>query len=187
MGVGKSTVGAELARRLGLPFVDADREVEARAGISIAEVFAERGEAWFRLLERAVVAELLAGGARVVALGGGAVVDPATRRSVLERALVVHLHVPWQELWPRLQRLATERPLLVGRTEAEVQALYRRREPAYREAHLTVTVPSGSPGAAARRIEARLRAYLAADRRSTLELPTEGTGELGTAGCSPIP
>ncbi len=126
MGAGKSSVGRKLAKRLGMPFVDTDQRIVARHG-SIADLFAERGETAFRTLEREVVAEALGEGG-VVALGGGAVLDPGTRAD-LARCHVVLLTVDDGAVADRLA--SGSRPLLVDgldswrRIAAERDAVYR--------------------------------------------------------------
>ena len=126
MGAGKSSVGRKLAKRLGVPFVDTDQRIVARHG-TIADLFAERGEPGFRMLEREVVAEALGGGG-VVALGGGAVLDPATRAD-LARCRVVLLTVDETAVAERLA--SGSRPLLVDgldswrRIAAERDVVYR--------------------------------------------------------------
>src|SRR5579875_2194072 len=107
MGAGKSSVGRRLAKRLGVPFTDTDRRIVRRYGV-IADLFAERGEPGFRLLEREIVAEALAAPG-VVALGGGAVLDPATQQD-LRRCTVVLLTVDEDAVATRLGSGA--RPLL---------------------------------------------------------------------------
>src|SRR5947199_3372682 len=111
MGVGKSTVGRRLARRLGLSFVDTDAEIEDAAGYSAAEIFERFGERDFRDGERRLVARLIEGEIRVIATGGGAFVDPNTRRLLNERAITVWLDAPVDILAERTARRDT-RPLL---------------------------------------------------------------------------
>src|SRR3569833_3085569 len=101
MGVGKSTVGRRLAKRLGLPFVDSDSAIEDAAGFSAAEVFERYGEEDFRDGERRLVARLVEGDVRVIATGGGAYVDPRTRQLLNERAITVWLDAPDKELTER--------------------------------------------------------------------------------------
>jgi len=138
MGAGKSAIGRRLAARLGLPFVDADQEIERAAGMSVAEIFARLGERAFRDGERRVIARLLAGPAAVVATGGGAFMDPDTRALVRARGLSVWLRVPLPVLVRRVSG-RTDRPLLVGRDPAVVLGeLAAKRYPTYAEADIVV-------------------------------------------------
>lgn len=131
MGVGKSTVGRRLAARLGLPFVDADTEIEAAAGMTIAEIFERFGEAHFRDGERRVIARLIDGTPKVVATGGGAFLNDETRRLILENAVAVWLNATPQVLADRVRRRDT-RPLLRNRDPLEVLTeLARVRNPVY--------------------------------------------------------
>src|SRR5687768_7735280 len=111
MGAGKSSLGRRLATRLGLEFVDADRELERLAGASIPLIFELEGEAGFRAREEQLLAELLAGAGRVIATGGGAVLSTATRERLRARGYVVHVQVSIEQ---QLARLARDhvRPLL---------------------------------------------------------------------------
>ncbi len=130
MGAGKTTVGVEVAERLGRPFVDLDAEIEARAGSPVARLFASRGEAAFRALEEEVAAETL--GAlepAVVALGGGAVLSAATRGRLAERAFTVLLDVDPATAWERAR--GTGRPL--AQDEAAFHALFQQRREVYDE------------------------------------------------------
>ena len=113
MGAGKSTVGRRLAKRLGLPFVDADEEIEAAAGLSIAEIFERYGEAHFRDGERRVLARLIDGPPRVIATGGGAFMDAETRALILERCIAIWLDAEVETLAERVGRRG-HRPLLKG-------------------------------------------------------------------------
>ena len=116
MGAGKSTVGRLLAGARGVTFADADAAIEAADGRPVPQIFAEDGERAFRGRERDVVAELLApGGPGVVALGGGAVLDPATRAELAARATVVWLDVDVDTAWSRIWPERAHRPLAVGR------------------------------------------------------------------------
>lgn len=126
MGAGKSSVGRLLAQRLGLPFVDSDDAVEQRTGRAIRDVFATDGEAAFRALERETIADLLGGPDVVLALGGGAVEDAATREA-LRGHDVVYLEVDLEEA---LQRVGgdAERPVL---RDPQLAARYRTRVPDY--------------------------------------------------------
>src|SRR2546430_17740660 len=110
MGVGKSTVGRRLARRLGLSFVDSDAEIEGAAGYPAAEVFERYGERDFRDGERRLVARLVEGEIRVIATGGGAYVDPSTRQLLNERAITVWLDAPVEIPAQRASRRGTRAP-----------------------------------------------------------------------------
>ena len=148
MGVGKTTVGRRLARLLRVPFVDADAEIEAAAGRSVSDIFAERGEAEFRSGERRVIARLLNGPPVVLATGGGAFLNPETRALIRERALSVWLKADLDVLVKRVNRRDT-RPLLRGRDPREVlERLMAERYPIYAEADLVVET-SDSPHDAA--------------------------------------
>jgi shikimate kinase len=134
MGVGKTTVGRRLAARLRLPFVDADQEIEAAAGMTISEIFERFGEPHFRDGERRVIARLIAGAPQVIATGGGAFINPDTRALILERATAVWLDADVKVLADRVSRTGRRdtRPLLVGRDPLEVLTqLAETRNPIY--------------------------------------------------------
>jgi shikimate kinase len=134
MGVGKTTVGRRLAARLGLPFVDADQEIESAAGMTISEIFDRFGEQHFRDGERRVIARLMDGERRVIATGGGAFMHPDTRALILDRAIAVWLDADVKVLADRVGRVGRRdsRPLLVGRDPLEVlTALAAQRNPVY--------------------------------------------------------
>jgi shikimate kinase len=131
MGVGKSTVGRRLAGRLGLPFVDADAEIELAAGMRISEIFERYGEAHFRDGERRVIARLIDGSPKVVATGGGAFMNEATRQLILSRATAVWLDADIDVLASRVARRDT-RPLLRNRDPRTVLGeLAATRNPVY--------------------------------------------------------
>jgi len=138
MGVGKSSVGRRLASTLGLPFRDADSEVETAAGRSISEIFADLGEPAFRDGERRVIARLLEGPPHVLATGGGAFMSPETRELIKARAVSVWLKADLEVLARRVGR-KDSRPLLVGKDPMDVlRAQAEARYPAYAEADVTV-------------------------------------------------
>lgn len=138
-GSGKSTVGRQLARRLGLQFLDSDQVIEQRIGCSIREFFEREGEASFRDLEELVIDELTLGAACVLSSGGGAVLRPANRRHLRERTQVVYLHSSPEEVFRRL-RHDQNRPLLqVTDPLVRLRELYIARDPLYREtAHFVI-------------------------------------------------
>ena len=139
MGVGKSSVGRRLAALLGIPFVDADSEIEKAAGMSVADIFSRHGEADFRSGEARVIARLLEGGPQVLATGGGAFMNPNTRHSIREKGVSVWLKADLDVLLRRISKRRSERPLLQTPDPAEtLRALLAEREPIYAEADLTV-------------------------------------------------
>jgi shikimate kinase len=138
MGAGKSTVGRRLAKRLRLPFVDADEEIEAAAGLSIAEIFERYGEAHFRDGERRVLARLIEGPPHVIAAGGGAFMDPGTRALMLARCTAIWLDVEVEILAERVGR-RDHRPLLKDQDPlTRLRDLAAVRNPVYAEAHIVI-------------------------------------------------
>ena len=127
MGVGKSTVGRRLARRLGLPFIDSDAEIEDAAGLSPAEVFERYGENDFRDGERRLVARLMEGDVRVIATGGGAFVDQRTRELLNSRAITVWLDAPVDILAERTARRDTRAQLRNGDPKGTLERLAKER------------------------------------------------------------
>lgn len=146
-GSGKSTVGRQLARRLQLPFVDADHWVEQHLGCSIREYFEREGEASFRDVEAQAIAEICNGGPAVVATGGGAILRPANRTCLRNQARVFYLFATPEEVYRRL-RHDENRPLLqVDDPLARLRELFAQRDALYREtAHDVITI--GRPSTA---------------------------------------
>ena len=160
MGVGKSTVGRRLARRLGLPFVDSDVEIEGAAGFPAAEVFERYGERDFRDGERRLVARLIEGDIRVIATGGGAYVDASTRKLLNERAITVWLDAPVEILAERTSRRDTRAQLRNGDPKAVLAKLSEERRPSYAEAHIHVRSGDGAHKDVVDAIIAALENYL---------------------------
>lgn len=155
-GAGKSTVGTLLAERLGVHFTDTDDVVVARAGKPVADIFVDDGEAAFRALESAVVATALDAPDGVVALGGGAVLDPATRTRLASHR-VVFLDVGLADATARVG-LNRDRPLLLGNPRARLKLLMDARRPLYEEiASLTVPTGGRTPDEVADTVLAKLR------------------------------
>ncbi|TNE67543.1 MAG: shikimate kinase [Alphaproteobacteria bacterium] len=143
MGAGKTTVGRRLARRLRLPFVDSDQEIEKAAGMSVAEIFENFGESEFRSGERRVISRLLDGNPQVVATGGGAFVNNETRALIKERGLSVWLDADIETLVERTSRRDTRPLLKQGDPKAILTRLANERAPFYAEADLKVTSSAG--------------------------------------------
>ena len=159
MGAGKTAIGKRLATQLGLPFHDADQEIEQAAGASINEIFARHGEAHFRQGEKKVIRRLLESGPIVLATGGGAYLDPETRALIRARAICVWLRVPLPVLLKRVQG-RTHRPLLNAGDPAEILArLAAQRYPFYAEADLIVEGRDGPPEQTLHMVVEALKAY----------------------------
>ena len=160
MGAGKSTVGRRLAKRLGLPFVDSDVEIEEASGASTADLFERYGEHDFRDGERRLVARLVEGDVRVIATGGGAFIDPRTRQLLNERAITVWLDAPIDVLAERTER-RDNRPLLRKGNRAEILArLAEERRQSYAEAKIHIRSSSGAHGDVVEAIVTALREHL---------------------------
>ena len=143
MGAGKSSVGRRLAKRLDLPFSDADQEIEKAADCTIEEIFARHGEAAFRAGERRVIGRLLDGPPQVLATGGGAFMDRETRAAISEKGISIWLRADLDVLLERVLR-RDNRPLLKqGDPEQILRRLMAERDPVYAQADLTVTSGQG--------------------------------------------
>jgi len=154
---GKTTVGRAVAERLGWDFVDADEELLARAGRTIADIFAADGEPAFRALEKETLADLCRRKKVVIATGGGAVLDPENVTAMREDALVAHLDAPTDVLWRRMQTdpvTGEQRPALTDLDgKAEMETAARKRAPLYEAArHLVIDTEELDAEAAAEAI-----------------------------------
>ena len=140
MGAGKSSIGRRLAQRLAIRFVDADAEIEAgHAGMTIPEIFATYGEAYFRSGEVRVIARLLDEGPQVLATGGGAYMNANTRASIAQKGVSVWLKADFEVLMKRVKRRSTtDRPMLQGDVAQRIRQLMDERYPVYAEADVTV-------------------------------------------------
>lgn len=172
MGSGKSSIGRRLARRLRLPFVDLDAQIQESAGMTIAELFQRHGEGHFRQLETEFLARSL-GESAIIATGGGVVVTPENcallQRAAAEGAQVVYLHADPRTLARRAAMQPASRPLLLGESGTfdfrkallRLEQLLSVRDPLYRDcATLVVDVATRKPGA----IEAEIAAFLDSGR-----------------------
>lgn len=160
MGVGKTTVGRRLAKTLGLPFRDADVEIEKAAGRSVSDIFADLGEPEFRAGEHRVIARLLNGPPQVLATGGGAFMHEKTRALLRDKAVTVWLKTDLEILARRVARKDT-RPLLRGKDPlAVLRAQAEARYPFYTEADLIVDTGDGSHARAVEAVLAALQLHV---------------------------
>ena len=161
MGAGKTSVGKRLAQKLGLPFVDADDEIEAGAQMTIPEIFERFGEPYFRDGERRVIARLLDDGPKVLSTGGGAFLNEETRRRVAERGVSVWLKPEFETLLRRVRK-RSNRPLLrTDDPEATLRKLLEERSPTYALADLTIETRDGPHDAVVEALIGALRRRLA--------------------------
>jgi shikimate kinase len=162
MGAGKTSIGRRLAQRLGLPFIDADAEVETAAGTTIEEIFQRHGEAAFRDGERRVIARLLDQPTHVLATGGGAFMDPSTRALLKARSITVWLRADLELMLSRVGRRGNRPLLKAGDPRAVLQQLIAERYPLYVEADITVDSIDGPPDATLDGVLTKLAAHLGA-------------------------
>lgn len=165
MGAGKSAVGRRLAACLHLPFVDADEEIEAAAGCTIADIFAEHGETAFRDGERRVIGRLLKQPPCVLATGGGAFMDPRIRQAIKEAGISVWLKADIETLWQRVRR-RSHRPLLNTENPKDtLERLMQTRYPVYAEADIIVESNDGPLDETVERVIAQIERFLATDAK----------------------
>ncbi len=143
MGVGKTTVGRRLARRLSVPFYDSDEEIENASGRTVAGYFKDHGEDDFRAGERRVIERILDGSPLILATGGGAFIPEETRTILQERAITVWLKGDFETIMERVSRKDTRPLLKVPDPRARMRELMDERYPIYAEAHVTVPIAKG--------------------------------------------
>ncbi len=159
-GAGKSVTGQEIAKRLGVPFFDADTEIEIAANMSICELFAKYGEDTFRQGECRVMKRLLSDKPCVVATGGGAFINDTTRQVIQAAATSVYLHIPLSILWQRVREKA-HRPLLAKPNSQHIlQQMYATRTPIYQHAHINVSYHNEDIAENADRITQQILTYM---------------------------
>jgi len=167
MGAGKTAVGRRLAQRLGVEFADADAEIEKAANATIAEIFAESGEAFFRDREREVIKRLLANPPHVLATGGGAFMDPSTRALLRERAVTVWLRADLDLMLARVMR-RNHRPLLNdGDPRVILERLTAQRYPVYAKADVVVDSIDGPAEVTLERVWTALAPHLGVNAGAT--------------------
>jgi shikimate kinase len=162
MGAGKTSVGRRLAAMLGVPFRDADSEIEEAAGCTVSEIFERFGEPAFREGERKVIARLLGEAPHVLATGGGAFMDPDTRARIKQSAISIWLKADIELLLERVGRKDTRPLLRTHDRRATLQALLASREPVYAEADITVISDAGPQETVVKRVLAALEEYVGA-------------------------
>jgi shikimate kinase len=166
MGAGKTSIGRRLAEKLGLPFVDADSEIESAAGMSIPEIFADHGEAHFRDGERRVIARLLENGRQVLATGGGAFMNAETRANIARQGISVWLKADIDVLMKRVLKRGG-RPLLANADpEAVMRKLMDERYPVYAEADITVASTDAQHAAMVNEVVRALARWRAEDSKN---------------------
>jgi shikimate kinase len=162
MGAGKTKMGSLLAAELNLPFVDADQEIESAAGCSVADIFETHGESAFRDLERKILARLLSEELKIIAPGGGAVMNDETAALVWEKSISIWLKADLDVLVERTSR-NNKRPLLRNGNPRDILAgLMEKRHPVYQKATLTVETDSSEIDHTLQKLMKSLDAHLSA-------------------------
>jgi shikimate kinase len=171
MGAGKSTIGRRLAARLRLPFLDADAEIEAAAGMSIPDIFEAHGEPHFRDGEARVIARLLEAGSSVLATGGGAFMREDTRNRIRNRAVSIWLKADAETILKRIKR-RSDRPLLqTADPAATIGRLIEQRHPVYQLAEITIASREVLHEKIVEECIAALHARLCGDKQTAGEPP----------------
>lgn len=162
MGVGKTTVGRRLAKRLNLPFYDSDDEIEKSSGRTVAGYFKDHGEDAFRAGERRVISRLLDGTPKILATGGGAFIPEETREVLMDNALTVWLKGDFKTIMERVSRKNTRPLLMVDDPQAKMRELMDVRYPIYAKAHITVEIAKGPHVKTVNKVIKAVEDYIAA-------------------------
>lgn len=158
MGAGKTAVGSELARQLRVGFTDSDAEIETAAAMSVSEIFARDGEAFFRNRETQILARILQGRSRIVSTGGGAWMQAENRELIAARGLSVWLKCDLETLWQRVRQRSTRPLLRTADPKGTLARLIEERYPTYAEADVIFDANANdSIENAARRLAAQIR------------------------------
>lgn len=167
MGAGKTTVGRRLAAKLGRKFLDSDAEIEEAAGMSVSEIFNERGEPEFRSGETRVISRILKEENILLGTGGGAFMSKETRNMIKETAVSIWLNAEFELLFSRVSRRSNRPLLLTPNPRATLKKLIDERSPIYAKADITVMSTDVPHDAVAEQIIAQLHAYLIAEKQTT--------------------
>lgn len=159
MGVGKTTVGRRLSKRMGLPFYDSDEEIEQASGRTVAGYFRDHGEQDFRAGEHRVIQRILDGTPVILATGGGAFIPEDTRATLIENALTVWLKGDFETIMERVSRKDTRPLLKVADPRAKMRELMEERYPIYSQAHITVNIKKGPHLRTVIAVEKAIRSY----------------------------
>lgn len=152
MGSGKSTVGRHLAHILNRKFIDTDTLIEEREGLTVNEIFKDKGEKYFRKIEKELIADLMQTEDQVISLGGGSIVDDENRKLIKKQAFLITLIADPKDLFDRVKR-RKNRPLLKGKDQLEtLEELWEKRKPAYMDSHLQVDTTDKSISSIAREV-----------------------------------
>lgn len=140
MGVGKTTIGKELAVKLQCGFIDIDAEIESKFGMSPVEIFKTYGESVFRKTEKEMIIEESKQKEKVISVGGGAFMQEEIRNACMENAIVIFLDMTWEHWKNRLSLLIPSRPMLHGKTEEEIKELFKERQAIYQNHHIRINI-----------------------------------------------
>ncbi|MEP6343943.1 MAG: shikimate kinase [Maricaulaceae bacterium] len=160
MGVGKTTVGRRLAKKLGYQFLDSDDEIEKASGRTVAGYFRDHGEAEFREGEYRVINRILDDNRLIIGTGGGAFIHPKTHKILLEKSITVWLKGDFDTLFERVRRKDTRPLLQVPDPEGTYRKLMDERYPIYAQADITVNIAKGAHGRTVNRVQRAIEFFL---------------------------
>ncbi|VEF47827.1 shikimate kinase [Bacillus freudenreichii] len=161
MGAGKTTAGELAARKLNTGFIDIDREIEKEFGMPTTDIFKKHGEKAFRTYEKNIIESKCTEKRQVISLGGGAFMDEGTRRTCLDKTIVIFLDISWEAWKERYELLVDTRPVLQDRDLDEIKVLYSKRRVLYADHHYSILVDDLTPNETADKI---VELYLHSDK-----------------------